>query len=210
MEEKPTLYVCCKTTPSTSVEDAAVTTLDLNKLRDLYATILQELGYDLKDVNLSETPKRVAKMMRELIVPEDFNFTTFPFEGEKNGELVLVRDIPFYSLCEHHMIPFFGTADVAYIPEDRIVGLSKIPRLVDYCAKGLQTQERITQRIADRLVQELQPKGVGVVLRARHLCMEMRGVKKYNNFTTTSALRGVFNRPEVRAEFLSLINVQFK
>ena len=174
-------------------------------LAKLMEQILQELKLQTESEGLKETPLRWAKMMEELIQPEEFNFTTFTAEGGHNDEMIIVKDIPFYSLCEHHIIPFFGIAHVAYIPNKQIVGLSKIPRTVDYFSKGLQTQERITESIADFLMEKLDPKGVGVILKARHLCMEMRGVKKYNNYTVTSALRGVFTHGSTRQEFLSLV-----
>src|SRR5215471_4088272 len=129
------------------------------------------------------------------------NFTTFDAEGM--NEMVVVRQVPFYSLCEHHLLPFFGTATVGYVPADRIVGLSKIPRLVQHLARDLQNQERLAAQIADKFGDVLKPKGVGVILHARHLCMEMRGVAIAGAVTTTSALRGVFlDDPRARREFL--------
>jgi GTP cyclohydrolase I len=128
------------------------------------------------------------------------------FEDGAEGcnEMVVVHDIPVYSHCEHHLAPIFGTATVAYIPNGRIVGLSKLPRLVDIFARRLQVQERMTNQIADAIMQHLAPRGCGVVIRARHMCMESRGIKQGGSYTTTSALRACFLLPEVRAEFLNL------
>jgi GTP cyclohydrolase I len=170
-----------------------------------FQEILKQLGEDTTREGLIETPKRYVKFMREFLEEKPFNFTTFTEPGAE--EMVLVSNIPFYSLCEHHTAPFFGVAHVAYIPnEGRIVGLSKIPRTVDLYANRFQNQERITKQIAERLQKELQPKGVAVVLKAQHLCMCMRGVKKHDTWTTTSKLLGLFKESqEVRNEFLNLI-----
>jgi len=178
---------------------------------DNIANFLQELGYDLEDESLKDTPTRFIKMMFEMHKKEPFSFTTFDAKGA--DQMIVVDNIPFYSLCEHHMVPFFGVAHVAYIPNKRIVGLSKIPRTVARFSRGLQTQEYITQNIAKYLYSgfpdydhELLPKGVAVVLYARHLCMEMRGAKSSGAQTRTSALHGCFDKqPEVRSEFFDLI-----
>jgi GTP cyclohydrolase I len=152
---------------------------------------------------LRDTPARVAKFLAEMCLPEPFSFTTFDAEGA--SEMVVQSGIPFASLCEHHMLPFVGTAVVAYIPNGRIVGLSKLARAVRYCAAGLQTQERITTAVADMVANHLQPQGVGVVLRARHSCMEVRGVKANGAWSTTSAMRGaMFDNDRTRDEFLRL------
>lgn len=165
--------------------------------------LLMEMGEDPTREGLIETPQRVLKMYRELCHREEFNFTTFDAEGMSN--MVVQTDIPLQSLCEHHMLPFMGTAAVAYIPDGKIVGLSKLARAVKYCSAGLQNQERITKAVADMLERHLQPKGVGVVIRARHLCMELRGVCTPNVYTTTSELRGVLlSEASARAEFLEL------
>lgn len=152
---------------------------------------------------LQATPERVARMYAELLTPQPFTFTTFDAEGA--DQMVVVRDIAFYTLCEHHLVPFYGTVTLAYIPAQKLAGLSKLARAVEYFARRLQTQERLTNQVADFLVERLEPLGVGVVLQAEHLCMAMRGVQKPGARTTTSALRGVFlEKPEARAEFLSL------
>jgi GTP cyclohydrolase I len=132
--------------------------------------------------------------------------TTFENEGSKD-EMIVVSNIPFFSLCEHHLAPFFGTASIAYIPNDKIVGLSKLPRTLDKFSRRPQNQERITHDVAQYLMDNLNPKGVGVILKARHLCVEMRGVKKHDCYTTTSAMRGCFNELNCRQEFLRLSNL---
>lgn len=134
------------------------------------------MGEDTRREGLIDTPKRYVKFLKQFTNPEKFNFTTF--ENEGNDEMIIVKDIPFYSLCEHHLAPFFGTGHIAYIPGERIVGLSKIPRVLDLYARKPQNQERITQQVATYLMDQLKPKGVAVVLNARHLCVEMRGVEK--------------------------------
>ncbi len=165
--------------------------------------LLQALGHDTQREGLLDTPNRVAKFMAHWCTPEPFAFTSFASEGM--NEMVVQVGIPFFSLCEHHMLPFFGTACVAYIPGDRIVGLSKLARCVQHHARGLQNQERITMAVADDLQKALAPAGVGVVLSARHLCMEMRGVRAHDTSTTTSCLRGaIHDDARTRAEFLSL------
>ena len=146
--------------------------------------LLVQLGQDVSREGLQDTPKRFAKFMQQFMSPPEINFTTFKNEG--SDEMIIVKDIPFYSLCEHHVAPFFGTAHVAYIPNERIVGLSKIPRAVDLFANRLQNQERITTQVAEFIMQQLSPKGVAVVLTARHMCMEMRGVKKPGASTNLS------------------------
>jgi GTP cyclohydrolase I len=151
--------------------------------------------------DLLETPERVARMYLELTRPEPFSLTCFPNSGGYD-QMIVEDDICFYSLCEHHMVPFFGTAKVAYVPKDDLAGLSKLARTVDHFARGLQTQERITNNIADLLMDRLNPHGVGVQLSAEHLCMSMRGVKKARAKTTTTALRGVFKDVPTRSEFL--------
>lgn len=154
---------------------------------------------------LRETPQRVARFYDDFFKKKPFNVTTFVNEGY--DEMVTQLNIPFYSMCEHHMLPFFGVAHIAYIPDKRIVGLSKLSRIVDHFANSLQNQERITTQVADYLNENLKPQGVAVVLRARHMCMEMRGIKKIGAETTTSNLRGVFKRNQAtRAEFFEMIN----
>jgi GTP cyclohydrolase I len=167
--------------------------------------LLVALGADLDSDHLRETPRRVAKAYVELLTPRPFNATTFP-NDEDYDELVLVRDIPFRSLCMHHMLPFQGSAHVAYLPGERIVGLSKLGRVVDMFAHDLQVQERLTTQVADWLEQVLEPRGVGVIVEAEHLCMSMRGVQKPGSRTVTSALRGLIkDDARTRQEFLSLI-----
>jgi GTP cyclohydrolase IA len=166
--------------------------------------LLIALGADLDSEGLRETPRRMASAYLELLTPEPFNMTTFP-NDEGYDELVVVRDIPFQSLCMHHVLPFHGVAHVAYLPADRILGLSKLARVVDLFARDLQLQERLTTQIAGWLRQQLQPKGVGVVVEAEHLCMSLRGVQKPGTKTVTSALHGlVRDDPRSREEFLSL------
>ena len=166
--------------------------------------LLAALGADLETEGLRETPRRMADAYVELLTPEPFNLTTFP-NDEGYDELVVVRDIPFQSLCMHHVLPFCGVAHVAYLPAERILGLSKLARVVELFARDLQLQERLTTQIAACLHAQLQPKGVGVVLEAEHLCMSLRGVHKPGAKTVTSALHGlVRDDPRTRAEFLSL------
>lgn len=166
---------------------------------------MQGVGQDCDREGLTETPKRFVKFLKQFCNPEPFEFTTFSNE-EGNDEMVIVTDIPFYSLCEHHLAPFMGIAHIGYIPKDKIVGLSKIPRTLDKFARRPQNQERITQQVASYLMEKLNPKGVAVVLKARHLCMEMRGVEKAGAWTTTSAMIGCFKTEiNTRQEFLKLI-----
>lgn len=169
-----------------------------------FRRILEYLGEDPTREGLVETPKRYIKFMKQFLTPEEFNFTTF--ENEGTDEMIIQKDIPFFSLCEHHTAPFFGTATVAYIPGERIVGLSKLARTVKYYAGRFQNQERITQQVADRLEKELAPLGVAVTLKARHFCMEMRGVKTHDVHTVTTKVTGVFKeKPETRAEYMGYI-----
>ena len=169
---------------------------------DLYRLFLSSQGHDTGREGLRDTPRRHSAFLREFCAGRAFSFTTFESEGY--DEMIIQRGIPFYSLCEHHVVPFFGEAIVAYIPKKRIVGLSKLARAVEYWASGLQNQERITKNIADMIQHHLKPRGVAVSLKARHLCMEMRGVKKPGTETITTVLRGGFkNDPACRAEFMS-------
>jgi GTP cyclohydrolase I len=165
--------------------------------------LLDLLGENPDREGLVNTPGRVARFYTEHFKREPVLLTTFKNEG--TDELIIQTQIPFYSLCEHHIVPFFGMAAVAYLPGDRIVGLSKLARLVQYHARGVQNQERITKSVADSL-EELQPKAIGVILRARHLCMEMRGVRTPGAETITSDLRGALRiDPKARAEFMTLV-----
>jgi GTP cyclohydrolase I len=177
-------------------------TPDVDRATDLVRELLQVMGHDTDREGLARTPVRVATFYREFITRRPLcPLTTFDAEG--TDEMVVVRAVPFYSLCEHHLLPFFGTATVGYVPDTRIIGLSKIPRVVQHFARGLQNQERLAQQIADCVIDTLRPKGVGVILHARHLCMEMRGIQVAGAVTTTSALRGVFiHDARCRREFL--------
>jgi GTP cyclohydrolase I len=181
------------------------TPIDLEAAEVAARDLLEALGADLDEPGLRETPHRIASAYAELLTPVPFNATTFP-NDEDYDELVVVRDIPFQSLCMHHMLPFQGTAQIAYLPGERIVGLSKLGRVVDMFARDLQVQERLTTQVADWLEEELAPRGVGVIIEAEHLCMSMRGVQKPGSLTVTSALRGaVKDDPRTRQEFLSLV-----
>lgn len=174
-------------------------------IEDNFVRILQYLGEDPNREGLKETPKRYIKFMKEFLQPKEFNFTSFDAEGA--DEMIVQTNIPFYSLCEHHTAPFFGIANVAYIPNGKIVGLSKLSRTVDLYANRFQNQERITTQIAERIQKELNPKGVAVTLKAQHLCMSMRGVKKHDTWTTTSKMIGIFKEDDkARNEFLKLIS----
>ena len=165
---------------------------------------LLALGQDVTSESLRDTPRRVAAAYAELLEPRAFGLTTFP-NDEGYDELVVARDIPFSSLCEHHLLPFIGVAHVAYLPGDRILGLSKLARVVELFARRLQVQERLTKQIATWLQEHLAPKGVGVVLEAEHMCMSIRGVRAPGARTVTSALHGgLRDDPRTRAEFLAL------
>jgi GTP cyclohydrolase IA len=182
----------------------------VNELPGLVEKIIQILGEDTAREGLVKTPHRVAKSLLELTTgykaDVDVLINRAIFK-ESYNEMVVVKDISFYSMCEHHLLPFFGTAAVAYIPNGKIIGLSKIPKLVDVYARRLQVQERLTQQIADTLQTKLAPLGVGVVITARHLCMEMRGAKSLNSPTVTSAMLGSFRSDaRTRKEFLSFIH----
>lgn len=169
-----------------------------------YFEMLKQLGIDTGKEGLLNTPKRHVKMLKEMLSQTPFEFTCF--DAEDIDEMIVVKDIQFYSLCEHHIVPFFGTATVAYIPSGKIVGLSKLPRTVQYYAAGLQNQERITTNIANRIFHELDPIGVGVTLRAKHLCMCMRGVKSEGSETITTKLLGVIKTDlTARSEYLKQV-----
>jgi len=185
---------------------------DKSDMRDLVKKMLAGMGDDPNREGLRKTPERVASMYEFLTsgyqtsLEELVNGAIFE---EEYDEMVCVANIRFYSLCEHHMLPFFGRAHVGYIPDRRLIGLSKIPRIVDAFARRLQLQERLTQQIAQCLADLLKPKGVGVVIEAEHLCMQMRGVQKQDSHAVTSAMRGVFKTNErTRHEFMSLIQHQ--
>jgi GTP cyclohydrolase I len=168
------------------------------------ADLLEALGVDLTGADLADTPRRVVRMYEELLTPRPFNPTTFPNDAGYD-EMVLVRDIRFTSLCAHHLLPFSGIAHVGYLPGERIVGLSKLARVVNHFARSLQVQERLTKQVADWLNAELQPRGVGVVLRAEHQCMTIRGVQAAGSTTVTSTMHGLLRtNPASREEFLAL------
>jgi GTP cyclohydrolase I len=178
-------------------------------VEEQFREILQSIGEDPDREGLLKTPYRCARALRELTRgyaqdPEAIiNGALFT---EEYSEMIIIKDIDFYSLCEHHLLPFFGKVHVAYLPSGRIVGISKIARLADVFARRLQVQERMTTQIANLLMEKLQPEGVGVVVEAEHLCMRMRGVEKQNSYVVTSAMHGVFReRLETREEFMELI-----
>ena len=179
--------------------------LDLVAAERAALDLLRAIGADVNAPGLLGTPRRVAASLAELVTPAEFAATTFPNEGCYD-ELVVVRDIPFHTLCMHHLLPFHGQAHVAYLPGERIVGISKLARVVEMFARDLQLQERLTMQIADWLDQELRPRGVGVVLSAEHMCMTIRGVRKPGARTVTSALRGlVRDDARTRQELFSLV-----
>ncbi len=186
--------------------------INIEKISSLIKELLTELGENPEREGLLRTPLRVAKAYEFLThgyrtdINDVINGAVFE---EDHNEMVLVRDIDMYSMCEHHMIPFYGKVHVAYIPNGKVIGLSKIPRIVEVYARRLQIQERLTKQIADTLMDVLQPEGVGVVIEAYHMCMMMRGVQKQNSFTVTSAMRGVFMEDiKTRNEFLGLIRLR--
>ncbi|RLA73142.1 MAG: GTP cyclohydrolase I FolE [Epsilonproteobacteria bacterium] len=172
--------------------------------------MMRSVGEDPSREGLQKTPERVFKAYEFMYGGYKENPTAIlesALFSSSNDEMVLIKDIEFYSTCEHHLLPIIGRAHVAYIPDGKVVGLSKIPRVVDVFARRMQIQEQLTEQIADAIMQTIQPKGVAVVIQARHMCMEMRGVEKINSTTTSSALRGLFKKDEkTRAEFFNLIN----
>jgi GTP cyclohydrolase I len=177
-------------------------------VKNRYKSIIQDLGENTEREGLLKTPERAAKAMQFLTQGYDQN----PVEilksamfKESYNEMVIVKDIELYSLCEHHILPFFGKAHIAYIPNGYIVGLSKLPRILDVFARRLQVQERLTEQVLDCINDTLKPQGVAVVIEASHMCMMMRGVQKQNSITTTSGFRGQFEKSETRNEFLKLI-----
>jgi GTP cyclohydrolase I len=183
---------------------AAPSTVDPAGAERAARDLLLALGCDLEHESVRDTPRRMATAYAELLTPRPFRATTFP-NDEGYDELVVARDIPFHSLCEHHLLPFHGVAHIGYLPGERIVGLSKLARVVELYARRLQVQERLTTQVSRWLVDELAPKGVGVVLEAEHLCMSLRGVQKPGARTITSALHGVVrDDPRTRQEFLAL------
>ncbi len=181
------------------------------ELSKKYELLLDRLGEDPKREGLLKTPERAAKAMQFLTHGYDLNATKILQSAmfkEEYSEMVIVKDIELYSLCEHHLLPFFGKAHIAYIPNGYIVGLSKIPRVVDVYARRLQVQERLTHEVLHCIQNTLKPLGVAIVVEARHMCMMMRGVQKQNSVTTTSAFTGEFQNVETRTEFLNLVNAK--
>ncbi|MDP6500191.1 MAG: GTP cyclohydrolase I FolE [Candidatus Marinimicrobia bacterium] len=183
---------------------------DHNNLKEITRSLLKEIGEDPNRDGLLKTPERVAKAWDFFSQGYDTDIQSIVNDAifeEDCSEMVVVRDIEFFSMCEHHLIPFFGRCHVGYLPNKKIIGLSKIPRIVDAFAQRLQVQERLTGQVAEILMDILDPNGVGVVMEGRHLCMQMRGVEKQNSFATTSAMFGQFrDSAETRSEFLSIIN----
>ena len=182
---------------------------NIELLKEHYSKVLELIGEDPSREGLIKTPERVAKAMQFLTQGYEMNATEIlqsAMFSEDYSQMVLVKEIEFYSLCEHHLLPFFGKAHIAYIPDGNIVGLSKLPRVVDTFSRRLQVQERLTNEIRDCIQDTLKPKGVAVVMEARHLCMQMRGVEKQSSLTTTSAFSGAFLESEkTRLEFMNLI-----
>lgn len=183
------------------------------EIRDNFKNIIEKLGEDTEREGIVKTPERAAKAMQFLMQ----GYSADPVEimnkamfTEDYNEMVVVKDIELYSLCEHHMLPFFGKAHIGYIPNGRIVGLSKLPRVVDVFARRMQVQERLTHDILECINSTLQPQGVAVVIEAQHMCMMMRGVQKQNSVTTTSGFRGQFEKVETRNEFMKLISSDLK
>lgn len=185
----------------------------LDELATHYKTILSLLGEDPEREGLLKTPMRVAKAMQILTrgyTQDPHKVLTDALFEEKYDQMVIVKDIDFFSMCEHHMLPFYGKAHVAYIPNGHITGLSKIARVIDIYSHRLQVQERLTEQIMNCINDTLKPQGVMVVIEARHMCMQMRGVEKQNSVTTTSAYSGVFESMKVREEFMSLLRGEAK
>ena len=180
-------------------------------IRAITRTLLTEIGENADRVGLRRTPHRVARAWEYITngyhidIEKILNGAIFE---EKYDEMVVVKDIDFFSMCEHHLLPFYGRAHIAYIPNGKIVGLSKLPRIVEVYARRLQVQERMTREIADTITKYLNPVGVAVVCEARHMCMMMRGVEKQNSVTTTSAMMGAFKESQTRAEFMTLIGTK--
>ena len=190
------------------VETLPVVYPDRARAAAAVADLLTALGRDVDSPHLADTPRRVAEAFIEMLTPAEFALTTFP-NDEGYDELVLVRDIPFHSLCEHHLLPFQGVAHIGYLPGERILGLSKLARVLEFFARDLQVQERLTKQVADWLQAELAPRGVGVVIEAEHMCMSLRGVKVAGSATTTSALHGAIREDaRTRDEFFALCGLR--
>ncbi len=186
--------------------------MDDKKIREGIKLVLEGIGEDKDRPGLKSTPERVATMFAEIFsgLETPGEDLLKPIEGEIHDEMVLLNDIPFYSVCEHHLLPFIGKAHIAYIPAGRIVGLSELPRALEYLAKRPQVQERLTAQLADMIMDKLKPKGCMVVIDAEHLCMSMRGIKKPGTRTITSAVRGIFrSQRSTREEMLQLIKKNY-
>ena len=183
---------------------------ETKRIEKLTKELLAEIGENVDREGLLKTPRRVAKAWEFFSKGYTQNINKIingAIFSEEADDMVIVRDVEFFSLCEHHLLPFFGKAHVGYIPNGKVIGLSKIPRIIDMYARRLQVQERLTHQIADSIKNVLEPKGVAVVMEGRHMCMQMRGVEKQNSFASTSAMFGKFkNSVETRSEFLSIIN----
>ena len=192
-----------------NIMPAAKEPIDTQRIREAVREIIIGVGEDPDREGLRDTPRRVAEMYAEVfagLAEDPANVLQVGFE-EGHQEMVIVKDIPFYSMCEHHFLPFHGVAHVGYIPNGRVVGLSKLARAVEILARRPQLQERLSSQLADVIMETVQPQGVAVVINAEHLCMTMRGIRKPGSFTVTSAMRGVFRQgTATRAEFMSLIN----
>jgi GTP cyclohydrolase I len=185
--------------------DTEITTV----LAENYKTIIENLGEDVNREGLEKTPERVAKAMQYLTHGYELDplqILKSALFTEDHKQMIVVKDIEVYSMCEHHMLPFFGKAHVAYIPNGKIVGLSKIPRIVDAYARRMQVQERLTDQIKNCIQEALNPLGVAVVIEAQHMCMQMRGIQKQNSVTTTSSFTGAFEKDKTRKEFISLVS----
>jgi len=191
------------------MNDKGKTTVDIERIKRAVIEILLAIDEDVEREGLKRTPERVARMYAELLggIHEDPQKHLRSVFTESYNEIVLLRDIPFYSICEHHLMPFIGTAAVAYLPSGAVLGVSKLARVVDCFARRLQSQERLTYQIADFIMNSLKPQGVAVVLEASHSCMTIRGIKKPGSMMVTSALRGIFRKdPRSRSEVLSLMH----
>ncbi len=182
--------------------------MDIKKIMDGVRLILEGIGEDPSRPGLRKTPERVARMYEEIFegLNRSIEDILQPIEGESHDEMILLKNIPFYSICEHHLLPFAGVAHIAYIPDGRIVGLSELARALEFFAKRPQVQERLTSQLADLIMDKLRPKGAMVIIDAEHLCMSMRGIKKPGSKTVTSAVRGIFRTKQTtREEMLELI-----
>ncbi len=188
---------------------AVASNIDVVRIQDAVRSIIEAVGENPEREGLRDTPRRIADMYADIfsgLTIDAHDILKVSFDEEEHDEMVALRDIPFYSMCEHHLLPFHGVAHVGYLPEGRLVGISKLARVVEAYAKRPQLQERLTSQIADCIMDVLQPLGVGVVVAAEHLCMTMRGVRKPGSRLVTSAMRGQFRkRPATRAEFLALV-----